>query len=191
MKPHKKARSLTAAIIIYGSLVGGANAAVMLSIDTLTTSTFTFTLSGTIDSATAAPLDPGAFILTPYSPDLGINGWITNATSTSSTISIGGISATTVNWASDGVATGYSLYFYDDASTRPTAGTIVSGSATFTGLFDLTGISASDFKLYLGLQSNQTVGPSELIATAIPEPSSALLFGVGALGLVTFRRRNK
>jgi len=74
MKPHKKARSLTAALIIYGSLVGGANAAVMLSIDTLTTSTFTFTLSGTIDSATAAPLDPGAFILTPYSPDLGING---------------------------------------------------------------------------------------------------------------------
>ena len=191
MKPHKKARSLTAALIIYGSLVGGANAAVMLSIDTLTTSTITFTLSGTIDSATAAPLDPGAFILTPYSSDLGINGWITNATSTSSTISIGGNSATTVSWASPGEATGYSLYFYYDASTRPTAGSTVSGSATFTGDFDLTGISASDFELYLGLQSNQTVGPSDLIATAIPEPSSALLFGVGALSLVTFRRRNR
>jgi hypothetical protein len=87
--------------------------------------------------------------------------------------------------------TGYSLYFYDDFSVRPGAETIVSGSATFTGSFNLTGISASDFELYLGLQSPQMVGPSELIATAIPEPSSALLFGVGALGLVTFRRRNR
>ena len=191
MKPYRKARSLTTALIIFGSLVGGANAAVMLSIDTLNTSTFTFTLSGIIDSATVAPLDPGAFFVTPYSPDLGIDGWIQNASVASSTILIGGNSATTVNWASPGVATGYSLYFYNNASARPVDGAIVSGSATFTGLFDLTGISASDFKLYLGLQSNQTVGPSELIATTIPEPSSALLFGVGALRLVTFRRRSR
>ena len=163
----------------------------MLSIDTLNTSTITFILSGTIDSAPAAPLDPGAFFLTPYSPDLGIDGWIQNASVTASTISIGGNNATTINWASGGAATGYSLYFYDDSSTRPTAGSTVSGSATFTGSFDLTGISASDFELYLGLQSPQTVSPSELIAAVVPEPSSTLLLGIGALSLVTFRRKTR
>ena len=98
----------------------------------------------------------------------------------------------------------------DDDSYVIGSGTLTTASATFTGtgnytvLFNVPGDSSRDFKVYLTLTyttayldevaitMNSGSQGFTINAAAVPEPSTyAIVFGLGALGLVVVRRSRR
>lgn len=188
----KSVRALAATFITLGSLAVGANAAVAISNVNITSTTFSVSFSGTLPAN--SPSSYPSIILAVNPDQLETPGFTIGLDFTNSvTQSFSGIQ--TANSARLGSA------FYGDYLILLFDSDLVANS-TFSGVYSASFNSAvfdpsavESLKFYWGAGGNfnnpaDTVGGTFLGAASVPEPSSALLIGLGALGLAARRRRN-
>ncbi|MDA8968488.1 PEP-CTERM sorting domain-containing protein [bacterium] len=198
MKPHRKACSLTAAIITLGSLVGGANAALIFSVEESGAGVKTVLtgISFTTVGLTSVGSDSGSGTSTFIAAD---QPWV------------GFTGSTDVPETYDQAWTIPPFTFFDGSGSSATNATMLSLANPFIAIWgagELRGSSSnplpSDFvatAFYdgrtiddLGIDTTpQTIvlanGQELRLFQAVPEPSSALLFGLGALGMLARRKR--
>lgn len=183
----KSVRSLSAALITIGSLAGGANAAVVANVNVLSSSTIDVTLSGLLSGPVATSFSDVLVI------DFGTSNYVsnTNPNLISGSYNVGSVFGS----------------LFNNENTIADSMLVILGPSPFA-IGDLISVSVlfsyptphlvsvgQSFNVYWGtsgtgagatLQSAGVTG-----ATAVPEPSSALLVCLGALGLVASRRRIK
>ena len=180
---HTKVATLTATLIAFGSLAGGANAALTLSINTANQ---TFYLTGT-DDVVANRL---GFVA--YQFAHGSTSTFTDLTGNASTvtISLGSFDGNEV-WLNFSGDSNWDLAFSTTNDDR--AFTITGGGAVNAVSYAGLGDSIVPFEASIGVASGvYPAGTSQdpiNVVAAVPEPSSALLLGIGALGFVTRRKR--
>lgn len=169
LKGEMKMKKIAVTLFFIGLLASSGRA--NLEINDFNSTTLTVTFNITLESVATEPANNGLFTLSPFS-DLSTD-WITGAPSlTLNSITIGGV-ATSITMTDNASNSGDSLIFIaGDSDISPPAGSIITGTASFTGTFNTAGIAMNDFKLYQGYDSKQNV--SNVIGTAMPalEPVS-------------------
>ena len=176
-------RTLAATLITFGSLAGGANAAVLLTVDTTDPSAVVITATAGLASQTGSSGSTG----------FDLRGFYTGTPAESFS------AATFSSLVTPENGTTFDNYFNSSttlniflfsAGPEFTAGNIAfSGSATF----DLSAHAAflpaagASGNITFYLVSTPIFG--EWQVSAIPEPSSAFLLGLGVLGVAVRRRR--
>jgi hypothetical protein len=183
MKLTNKVATLAATLITIGSLVGEANAALTLNIDTATER---YWLTGSSTGQFGAFFENATWVIGSNSSrtDVGLVGDLTGIATTINSVSIisGGIGAS---------GSGFTF----NIKANSTDMTTITGSGEDFAI-DYSGV-AQAFKdnfesgLLTGFSNSETEGSTfgTLNIVAVPEPSAALLLGVGVLGFVTRRRR--
>ena len=170
-----------------------ASGALLLTVDEFSSSAVQITISGTMEADTSvAPINPGIFFVAP-DPDLTIQWYTGDLTKTTDTLLIGGNNYFGPDAKNNGTNTGYSIAFLggDSIDTVVTAGTSITGTVRFTGVIDNVNFSASDLELFVGQVGARQASPIKSpIVASVPEPSTTLLSGVGALALTLRRRRS-
>lgn len=187
----KSVRALAATLITFGSLAGGANAAIF----SVSLNDFDgYQISGTVDSAT------DVFTITSWSESGGFAGWLPENASLPIILSartqiglfdvpddwggtidnswgfISDLSNNALVW-SDGDYTETKRHFGWGAGISST-GSILTSSSEDTLRWSPTGATTINTYTF-----------DEVSVTSIPEPSSSFLLWVGALGLAMARRR--
>lgn len=189
----KSVRALAATLITFGSLAGGANAAVTISNVNITNTTFSVSFSGTLPAN--SPSSTAGSILV-VNPDQFENpGFVIGPTFTDSITQLFSGSQT-ASFARIGNAS-FGDYILLRFNSNLVANSTFSGvySASFDStVFDPSAVESLQF--YWGGGGNTsipswTVGGTFLGAASVPEPTSALLLGFAALGIVASRRRIK
>ena len=166
-----------------------AGAAVTLTITEFTTTRFTVTVSGPLDVDAATGVNPSAFVITlnrfvsaPFYSGLPVQIFNTLSTLHPNPTNAGMF---------DGSNGKYGLLFSYDQTFPQGAGSVFSGSASFSGNFNPAAASPQDFQLWSGYDP---FSPSPVFsvfhAQAVPEPGSLLLSCVGIAWLVSRRYRN-
>lgn len=194
MKHTSKFCSLAATLFTFGHLTVGANAALQLLVEEYTTDAVTLTLSGTFDADSLGSSPGYLAVKNDWSNNVGTSTEWALGTPTVDfrTVQIGGVTPSfSANFAG---LTNYSdsVHWFISSSVPFTAGTAVSGSIRLTGagMFDPSDIAT--LELVSGFNPTTTQDWVRLEASAvssIPEPTSALLFGLAALGFSVRRRR--
>lgn len=184
-------RTLAATIITIGSLAGGANAAVSATVTLNSSTEIEVTLSGTF----------GAPEATSYSSDLLIDFGTDIFTSGIHPISRDGIFSveetqgeeTRGSLFNNSNTVAYSMQVIHSPHASFSVGDHVSGTVVFSYSVNHLLNDGQPFDLYWGT-SKTGAGmslQSSGIVNAVPEPSSALLLGIGAFGFAMRRRRLK
>ncbi len=190
----KSVSTLAATLITFGSLVGGADAAITITITDDGTN-LTMSATGTYDFSAAPILATDSDTLgfdSAFAPTFLVYGW--DAGSQSNTFAIshsGSLTATGDKFPADSMTT--TNPFFIDLNN----GIIVvsRSSAPLIGSVNETATFLNTTLASMGMVSGESLtvtwnGDSATIQTsAIPEPSSALLLGLGALGLAGLRSR--
>lgn len=216
---HKKVATLAATLITFGSLAGGANGATtILDIASVTSGDATVfgTLDQLIDqsglldqSGLSATYTPGVTDFTSFtSTTTHVNNspsdaWATSGNSAVLIFDFG--SSQTVSefafWGDNGSNSSNIDLFTIDISNDPGFAVFTSlgggnGPLTNSDLVDAAVYDITDGTgRYVRLSANNQGGSFVILGevafagTAIPEPSSALLLGLSALGLVSRRKR--
>jgi hypothetical protein len=195
---YTKMASLAATLITYGSLVGGANAAVVI---------FTPSSGNTVSQSTTLYWDPvSAFISTSSLGAIGgfnltDHGDFHFTVSDADMVNIG--SGTGGQTIPVGQLVGPSSNFTntsDFVGTTDFSGTMSLGDRAFFGLsFQLSGqthygwveISEDATTQTIHRWAYETTPNTAIEVTAVPEPSSAILLGLGTLGISVLRRRKR
>jgi len=184
---HTKVAALASTLITFGSLTGGAEAAVIINFEELgggviaTTSgsivvpnTFANNFSGTVNAT-----DPDTFLYATGSVDRYTGG--TNP-SVGPTIQANTASGSTFGFDVSS--------FYVAASTPVGSSYTPNTTWTWTSA-DLASIGLGSLDSTPTLAFTTSEGDTiSFTATTVPEPSSAFLLGLGALGLVSRRKRS-
>jgi hypothetical protein len=197
---YTKVTTLAATLIIFGSLAGGANAAVIFSNPGGKLNvTFTDAVDYTVNSSHTEDFYH-LVIRDVYTSDQPSNfaNTVANSTVTLTHINSGSANATPNDSAQYSGISGYSLPDNNDLilGFRWSSDLTVTSGDTFTlsaGTYStnrniaLPDSNAASFDTLLidGFRFNQVTS----VQTLIPEPSSALLVGLSALGLAVARRR--
>ena len=209
----KSVRTLAATLITFGSLAGGANAAISFIVNTqtgLVTTSGSYTL---LDAATSSigvsRLLPdsggtwGFFVAgaasTPLSPGIGFITTSLNFTSpltwTITDTSAGGSLLAEASINSWFFPFSSILNLFDatitsgDLNANVDAGDLLTFSGSTTLIADsLAAVSALSDSSHTSTYNGETF---TLSFTSVPEPSSAFLLGLGSLGLLARRRRIK
>lgn len=194
---NKKVATLAATLITLGSLAGGANAAITFAtvngddLEVNIDAPITFNVTTTSSNSGFW----GIVLEDVYTSDQTDNSTFT--VSATSTISFGATTSTGPILA--GVSTGVGLpgardimLLWQTPSSAPTAGstvTVSSGKYTIgdagATLPDVTG----NINAALISTASFTAQGATTTVSVVPEPSSALLLGFGALGVLARRRR--
>jgi hypothetical protein len=165
-----------------------AGAAVTLTITEFTTTRFTVTVSGSLDVDAATGVNPSAFVITlnrfvsaPFYSGQPVEVFNTLSTSHPNPTNAGMF---------DGSNGKYGLLFSYDQTFPQYAGSVFSGSASFSGNFNPAAAGPQDFQLWSGYDPF-ALNPvfSVFHAQAVPEPATLLLSCVGIAGCVAGRRR--
>ncbi len=194
---HTKVANLAAALITFISLAGGANAAILLTItddgtDLTMTATGSYDFTAVGDNGTDQALGANAGVLPTTSG--GLYGWEVTEATISFTVSYSGALTGTSNvFPADSITTTNPFFFDSSRSViRFTEGTPLLGTVNETAVFNSITLAS------LGMVAGESVsvtwaGDSATIQTvaSVPEPSSAILLGLGALGVAVHRRRIK
>ena len=197
---YTKVATLAATLIIFGSLAGGANAAVIFSNPGGKLNvTFTDAVDYTVNSSHTEDYYH-LVIRDVYTSDQPSNfaNTIASSTVTLTHINSGSANATPNDSAQYSGISGYSvpdnndliLGFRWNSDLTVTSGdtfTLSAGTYSTNRNIALPDSNAASFDTLLieGAQFNQATS----VQTLIPEPSSALLVGLSALGLAVARRR--
>ena len=197
---YTKVTTLAATLIIFGSLAGGANAAVIFSNPGGKLNvTFTDAVDYTVNSSHTEDYYH-LVIRDVYTSDQPSNfaNTIASSTVTLTHINSGSANATPNDSAQYSGISGYSvpdnndliLGFRWNSDLTVTSGdtfTLSAGTYSTNRNIALPDSNAASFDTLLidGFQFNQATS----VQTLIPEPSSALLVGLSALGLAVARRR--
>lgn len=211
MKTKRKVATLAATLITFGSLAGGANAAILI---TLSES------SGNVVVTTTGSLSEDAFVFqnSPGTPSFSNSNLRSNALSS---VNVGfqfdmylaqSVSGTWIPFTNSislapnptVVNTGFEVFQGAGQVFRPlgTTGDLVipaQSTAGNTAIFSIIGASLTDFlsgaDAQIGNSWSRTFtsnGISDSITFAvIPEPSAAILLGLGSLSLAAFRRSRR
>lgn len=203
MKNPSQARSFAAALIVLGSLAGGASAATIaynssggarddtagytLGYSFTTESDILVTELGVVDQDEDGLNESHAVGLWRVS-DQALLGTTTVSAGTSSSLVSGfrfsDVSNITLTAGTQYVVAAFYQTFADTVidNTRTAASGITMSSGT-SFVLSASLEFPSDFQ-------DRPRGNANFLFAAVPEPSSALLFGIGAAGLATRRRRN-
>jgi hypothetical protein len=190
---HTKARSVIAAITLTGSLFTGAHAAVIVNFSD-NGGDIDITWSGTfevLESSLNGPSNNAQQLTTNFFRSLNAGGdQYDNNITVESTWSTTAASVVRVSGTNFGVFTNGSsldrIYlnnaFIDNGATR---------TYTVGGQAQISGNTISDLGITSGLKvTEDTTGDTVSVTlNAVPEPSSAILLGLGALGFVSRRKR--
>lgn len=190
---HTNLIALAATIITFGSLAGGADGAVVISNWNATTSTLSFDVTGSIsDNNPGASQNFRIFI-----GMAGGNGeWATNATNVSGSILDNGGSTAPVHAAwiftfSNGQVGVQDTIQLETNNPSFSLGDVFNYHISYVGIQgDATLIDFNQVIVSWG-RTNFDSAPevAHQIGAAVPEPSLAVLLGLGALGVVACRRR--
>lgn len=166
----------------------GASAAVILTITEFTTTRFTVTVSGALDVDAATGVYPSAFVITlnrfvsaPFYSGIPVQVFNTLSTLHPNPTNAGMF---------DGSSGKYGLLFSYDQTFPQYAGSVFSGSASFSGNFNPAAASPQDFQLWSGYDpfaANPVF--SVFHAQAVPEPACFLFSSLAIAGFVARRRR--
>ncbi|MDA7861978.1 PEP-CTERM sorting domain-containing protein [Akkermansiaceae bacterium] len=198
----KLIRTLFISLLAIGSLAVKAEAAIIMTLtdngtDLTMRATGTYDLSGTEVSTRFEPDYPSAFA-SPFSLE-GIYGWGVGQDVLSYRVDSTGAFTDNSGGATvplpTSVSTTMPFYFQtqsaDGAVIRFAVGTPNNGTVNETAVWENTTLDD------LGMVPGETItvswpGDSATIQTvAVPEPSAALLLGIGALSIAAHRRRNR
>lgn len=179
---HTKVVPLAATLISIGSLAGGANAAVVFQVYVDSPTTINITASGTLDGPAPSNLLNYLWIDAPVgSPQLSL---IPTGIFQVGSLNLGN---SYVGYANPPYLNPIQLRFNYDLSE----GDVFSfnGTLTSSSAHNLTNENLDGVNIYWGRNDlEMTVGTLQGQVSVIPEPSSALLLGFGALGILTRRR---
>mgnify|MGYP000014664951 CR=1 FL=1 len=203
MKATNTMATLTATLITFGSLVGGANAAITVSglfsdgsadISITQDITYTVTVGGvftglvldewlTYDGSqqTSGLVDSNR---NSYSVEISINGMINQLVNGWSFVENHGLAAFNDLTINDG--------YFAASTMRPTlmVGDTITIRASTWDVDSISGFNQASVGTFSGdtflISSN---GTRLTNIVAVPEPSASLLLGLGALGLVARRKR--
>ena len=198
---YTKVATLAATLIIFGSLAGGANAAVIFSNPGGTLNvTFTDAVDYTVNSSHSHNYYH-LVIRDVYTSDQPSNftSTVANSTVTLTHINSGSANATPNDSAQYSGISSNSVpdrndlilgFYWSPPGLTVTSGdtfTLSAGTYSTNRNIALPDSNAASFDTLLieGAQFNQATS----VQTLIPEPSSALLVGLSALGLAVARRR--
>ena len=197
MKTQRKVATLAATLITFGSLAGGANGAITLNItdngtDLIMTASGSFDLTNAPAKASTSGLGANALV----APPLDAYGWETGAgTSTHYDVTFSGSLAGTANaFPADFTTVTVPFWVDFDQALLVFQNGVVNGSVNESATFN--GITLSDLGMIGGESVTASWGLASIdeqitinVGSAIPEPSSALLLGLGALSFAARRRR--
>lgn len=187
MRTSKHTLRLFLTLLGVTLIASPAKAALTLTIDTFTSTTFSYSLSGTIDDDTTGAWVPGVVVVA-LEESVSTPFYSGTPTVVTNTITIGGI-ATNSTMANNGSTTGFSSNLARFTTTSAiAAGTEVVGTITYTGSFSPGSIVSSDFELWTGYDAERDLARFE--GNAIPEPHSLCLISLAAVALIRTRSRN-
>ncbi len=197
---NTKVAKLAATLITFGSLTGGANGATILGVSASTNMGEFTSVSNIVDGSglTGAqhlngdPIDD--FFSSMWQSSSGVaTGDVTF--DLGGTYSVGSTEVWNHNAFLQNSVMGLDILSSADGVVfTPVASFVLaqgSGLDTYTPeSLDLGGVTASHVRFSItSNHGGQVTGLSEVQFSSIPEPSSALLFGLGAIALVARRRR--
>ena len=178
----KSVRALAAILITLGSLAGGANAAVVANVNVLSSTTMEVTLSGFFSGPEATQF-PEVIVL-----DFGTSNYVSNIFPDSfvGSYSMSEVSGVLFN-NSNSIADTMQIVGSQSAFV---IGDLISGSVLFSySTPHLVNVGQS-FNVYWGTSITGVGATLQSVGVvAVPEPSSFLLLGFGALGVAASRRR--
>jgi hypothetical protein len=177
-----------------------ANAALIFVIDTYTTDEVSFSISGEFDADTIG-ISPGYLaVKNDWSNTYGVHTeWFSGIPAiTVNTILIGGLAPTIVQ-AQNSAIRGWNdnvFFRFADITAPFTAGTLVSGSITLSGIGMFNPADEATLELVSGLNYTSPISDDDDWArleagsqSAVPLPASVWLLGSALLGLGVFKRK--
>jgi len=196
----KSVSSLAATLVTFGSFAGGANAALTFTIDEYTTDAITLTLSGTFDADTIGDASNNGYLAfkNDWKNNSGVHTELFSGLPTISlnTVTFGGFAPDQTQVQNSIDPYNDSLFFVNPfgEGSPILAGTEVSGSIRLTGVGFFDPSDAATLELVSGFVN--PFGPgvgadwARLEASAVPEPYSAALLGLGVFALALRRSRH-
>ncbi len=190
---HRLLPALLGAAVLSFVSASSSDAAIVLTIDEFTTTTFKISISGTLDVAAdfpeLGPTDEPSLFGVVLNKNASIPFYTGTPVKSTGDITMGASSLPTFEAMFNAADNRYGLFFSYDSTFPVSAGTSFAGSVTFTGNFDPTGIDSDDFQLWSGYNfSLPANGFGVFHVNAVPEPSAAARAGIAALGLLRRRR---
>ena len=193
----RKVRSLTAAMLTFGSLVGGANGAIVLSdaggfAQVTFTAPITFEATGSVTGGTFDPRFFGLIAEDYFTSDTAAftgnptSGGITTSNSASTIAPVISTNAPTLNLY-DRNDLIISFDVFSDINVGDFITFEASSFVSNISFSSLPGTTNSPVSLTMVNNFNQAISASQTVA--IPEPSSTILVGIGAVALAGLRRR--
>jgi hypothetical protein len=195
----KSVRALAATLITFGSLAGGANGAITLSIYQDGSKVSMSTTGGLVDTTGLTTTTTGGI------PNTILHG-VANAVgfqqSNNSLLRFNGASLSTTGGFSYGVGGSSSALFTGSynmiALQNVGSGSLYLGTGAITGLNSVSAVTATTVAdatlaglgFVEGSSLTMTWGADSVTVQVVPEPSSAALLSLGCFGLV-FRRSRR
>ncbi len=178
-------------ILLISSLANVANAGLILTIDSYTTSELKITLSGFFDANSIGDQPKWLAIKNDWSNNYGVHTELFNSAPTlvsnSMALNGGGMSVQVVNGSDEWLDT----LFWASPTGSFLAGDVVSGTIHLTGAAGtFNPIANANLQLLSGF--NDTVKDwvrleASVESNAVPEPSTLAIFAIGMMGLASRR----
>ncbi len=175
------------AVTLLVSLSAKSYAALTVSNWNLTINSLTFDINGTLHQEFVGPRDQIDIFVGELYNSNWINSGLLNGLIVDNGSTIAGSEVNAYAWS--GSPDGDLAYLR--YSLKWQTGNLFNYTVSFSGDFNPEGVDIANLGVFWGLNSSRRwLQPELQVGTVIPEPSSALLLGFGAVGLAMIRGRN-